>query len=109
MMTIAHFASAADTAEQVPRVEELAPDCYGFISGHDPNCGFVVGRDAVLAVDTRATPPLARDLLRAIRSVTDFEAEPARGSGSRCAARPISRPSATASRACSAAWRRYRA
>jgi glyoxylase-like metal-dependent hydrolase (beta-lactamase superfamily II) len=70
-MTTAPFASAADTAEQVPKVEELAPGCYGFISGHDPNCGFVVGRDAVLAVDTRATPLLARDLLRAIRSVTE--------------------------------------
>lgn len=34
-MTTAHFASAADTAEQVPRVEELAPGCYGFISQHD--------------------------------------------------------------------------
>ena len=71
MTATAPFASAADTAEQVPQVEELAPDCYGFISAHDPNCGFVVGRNAVLAVDTRATPLLARDLLRAIRSVTD--------------------------------------
>ena len=70
--TTAHFASAADVAEQVPTLEELAPGCYGFISGHDPNCGFVVGRDAVLVVDTRATPLLARDLLQAIRSVTQL-------------------------------------
>ncbi|MFT8246491.1 MBL fold metallo-hydrolase [Roseomonas sp. BN140053] len=67
----AHFASATDTREQIPQVEELGPGCYGFISAHDPNCGFVVGRDAVLVVDTRATPKLGRELLTAVRSVTD--------------------------------------
>ena len=65
------FASASDLQEQNARVEELAPGCYGFMSQHDPNCGFVVGADAVLVVDTRATPTLARELLAGIRSVTD--------------------------------------
>lgn len=66
----AHFASAADTAERTPLREELAPGAYGFISRHDPNCGFVVGADGVLAVDTRATPALARELAAAIAAVT---------------------------------------
>lgn len=65
------FASASDTVEQVPTLEELAPGCYGFVSRHDPNCGFVVGEDCVLVVDTRATPRLGRELRDAIRSVTD--------------------------------------
>ena len=65
------FASASDTLEQTAAVEELAPGCYGFMSRHDPNCGFVVGDDAVLVVDTRATPSLARELLAGIRQVTD--------------------------------------
>lgn len=64
------FASAADAREQTARLVELAPRAYGFVSDYDPNCGFVVGDDAVLAVDSRATPRLARDLLAAIRSVT---------------------------------------
>jgi glyoxylase-like metal-dependent hydrolase (beta-lactamase superfamily II) len=67
----AHFASAADTAEQIPQREELAPGAHGFISRHDPNCGFVVGTDGVLAVDVRATPHLARELAAAIAGVTD--------------------------------------
>lgn len=64
------FASSSDTQEQAAAVEELAPGCYGFMSRHDPNCGFVVGSDAVLVVDTRATPTLARELQAGIRSVT---------------------------------------
>ena len=65
------FASASDTQDQTAAVEELAPGCYGFMSRHDPNCGFVVGDQAVLVVDTRATPSLARELQDGIRRVTD--------------------------------------
>lgn len=65
------FASASDMQEQKAAVEELAPGCYGFMSQHDPNCGFVVGERCVLVVDTRATPSLGRELLAGIRSVTD--------------------------------------
>lgn len=70
-MTRPSFASAADDQEQTARLVELAPDVYGFVSDYDPNCGFVVGDDGVLVIDTRATPRLARQLIEAIRSVTD--------------------------------------
>ncbi|CAN7750459.1 MBL fold metallo-hydrolase [Variovorax sp. LjRoot130] len=65
------FASTADTAEQRPQVVELGSDVYGYISNSDPNCGFVVGRDCVLAVDTTATPTLARRWLAELRKITD--------------------------------------
>jgi glyoxylase-like metal-dependent hydrolase (beta-lactamase superfamily II) len=65
------FASAADTREQKPQLRELAPNVYGYISDFDPNCGFVVGDDHVVLIDTRPTPRMARDFLAAIRSVTD--------------------------------------
>ncbi|MDQ0589928.1 MBL fold metallo-hydrolase [Variovorax paradoxus] len=65
------FASTADRTDQRPQVVPLAPDVYGYISPSDPNCGFVVGRDAVLAVDTTATPAAARRWLQEIREVTD--------------------------------------
>jgi len=65
------FASASDLQEQKPQVQMLAPGVYGYISAFDPNCGFVVGDDCVVAIDTRPTPRLARDFLAAIRSVTD--------------------------------------
>lgn len=65
------FASASDLHEQKPQLVELAANVYGYISEFDPNCGFIVGDDAVLAIDTRATPKLARDWIADIRTVTD--------------------------------------
>ncbi|HSI56143.1 MAG TPA: MBL fold metallo-hydrolase [Ideonella sp.] len=70
-MNMTSFASAADEREQTARLVELAPQVYGFVSDFDPNCGFVVGEHGVLVIDTRATPRLARELIEAIRSVTD--------------------------------------
>jgi glyoxylase-like metal-dependent hydrolase (beta-lactamase superfamily II) len=65
------FASASDLREQKPRLVELASNVYGYISEFDPNCGFIVGDDSVLAIDTRATPQLAREWLADIRTITD--------------------------------------
>ena len=70
-MTRTTFASAADEDEQTARLVELAPNVYGFVSDYDPNCGFIVGDNGVLVIDTRATPRLARQLIEAIQSVTD--------------------------------------
>jgi glyoxylase-like metal-dependent hydrolase (beta-lactamase superfamily II) len=71
MNATASFASASDTRAQKPRLRELAPDVYGYISDFDPNCGFVVGEEHVVLIDTRPTPRMARDFLAAIRTVTD--------------------------------------
>lgn len=65
------FASANDTAEQVSRPVELAPGVYGYVSDYDPNCGFVIGPDGVVVIDTRATPSMARTWLEDIRRLTD--------------------------------------
>lgn len=71
MSTTVSFASASDTREQKPQVRELAPNVYGYISDFDPNCGFIVGDDHVVLIDTRPTPRMARDFLADIRKVTD--------------------------------------
>jgi glyoxylase-like metal-dependent hydrolase (beta-lactamase superfamily II) len=65
------FASASDNLEQRPQIHELARNVYGYISSHDPNCGFVVGDDHVVAIDTRPTPRMARSFLADIATVTD--------------------------------------
>ena len=65
MNTTVSFASASDTREQKPQVRELAPGVYGYISDFDPNCGFVVGDEHVVLIDTRPTPRMARDFLAA--------------------------------------------
>lgn len=65
------FASASDTREQRPRVVELAANVYGYISDFDPNAGFIVGDEHVIAIDTRPTPKMARRFLADIATVTD--------------------------------------
>jgi glyoxylase-like metal-dependent hydrolase (beta-lactamase superfamily II) len=65
------FASASDTREQRPQVRELARDVYGYISDFDPNAGFIVGDEHVVAIDTRPTPRMARQFLADIATVTD--------------------------------------
>ena len=68
MNTTVSFASASDTREQKPQLRELAPNVYGYISDFDPNCGFIVGDDHVVLIDTRPTPRMARDFLADIRT-----------------------------------------
>jgi len=56
---------------------KISKHTYAFIAtgptpveGHGANSGFVVGSNGVLVVDSRYTPALANELLKAIRSVT---------------------------------------
>ena len=58
---------------------KLTDHVYAFIAsgpeaedGLGANAGFIVGGEAVLVVDSRYTPALARELLEAIRGVTDL-------------------------------------
>lgn len=64
------FASAADDRDQTAKLIQLSEHCWAYASEYDPNCGFIVGQDSVLVIDTRATPLLARQMIDAIRSVT---------------------------------------
>ena len=57
---------------------EITEHVYAFVApgpstgeGLGANSGFVVGSDGVLVVDARQTPALGRELLEAVRSVTD--------------------------------------
>lgn len=58
---------------------KVADGVYAFIAegptaaeGLGANSGFVVGRDAVMVIDTRYTPEMAAQLYDAIRTVTDL-------------------------------------
>lgn len=66
------FASTGDTADKRSTLEELAPGVYAFTAQGDPNVGAVVGRDAILCVDARATPTAAREWLDELRGLTDL-------------------------------------
>ncbi len=65
------FASQADLAEKVVSFDRLSENAYAYTAQGDPNTGIVIGDDAVLVVDTQATPVMAEDVIRRIRAVTD--------------------------------------
>ena len=66
------FASSADLAEKTATLEELAPGVYAYTAQGDPNVGCVVGTDAVLAIEARATPVMARRWIDVIRRLTNL-------------------------------------
>jgi glyoxylase-like metal-dependent hydrolase (beta-lactamase superfamily II) len=49
----------------------LSDHAYAYTAEGDPNTGIVVGDDAVMVIDTQATPVMAQDVIRRIREVTD--------------------------------------
>jgi glyoxylase-like metal-dependent hydrolase (beta-lactamase superfamily II) len=65
------FASQADLAEKTISFDRLSDHAYAYTAEGDPNTGIVIGDAAVLVVDTQATPVMAQDVIRRIRSVTD--------------------------------------
>ena len=65
------FASQADLADKQVTFTKLSDNAYAYTAEGDPNTGVVVGDDAVMVIDTQATPVMAEDVIRHIRTVTD--------------------------------------
>jgi glyoxylase-like metal-dependent hydrolase (beta-lactamase superfamily II) len=65
------FASQADLEEKKVSFDKLSDHAYAYTAEGDPNTGIVVGDDAVMVIDTQATPVMAQDVVRHIRQVTD--------------------------------------
>ena len=65
------FASQADLEEKKITFSKLSEHAYAYTAEGDPNTGIVVGDNAVMVVDTQATPVMAADVIRRIREVTD--------------------------------------
>ncbi len=66
------FASQADLAEKPVTFSRLSDNAYAYTAEGDPNTGVVIGDDAVMVIDTQATPVMANDVIRRIREVTDL-------------------------------------
>ena len=71
-MTDKKFASQADLVEKQVSFDKLSDHAYAYTAEGDPNTGIVVGDDAVMVIDTQATPVMAQDVMRRIREVTDL-------------------------------------
>ena len=65
------FASQGDLAEKQEKFIQLAENAYCLTAEGDPNTGVIIGDDAVMVIDTRATPAMAEDVIRHVRRVTD--------------------------------------
>jgi glyoxylase-like metal-dependent hydrolase (beta-lactamase superfamily II) len=70
-MTAKAFASQADLQEKKVSFTKLSDHAYAYTAEGDPNTGIVIGDDAVMVIDTQATPVMAQDVIRRIREVTD--------------------------------------
>ena len=65
------FASQADLEEKKVSFDKLSEHAYAYTAEGDPNTGVVIGDDAVMVIDTQATPVMAQDVIRRLRAVTD--------------------------------------
>jgi glyoxylase-like metal-dependent hydrolase (beta-lactamase superfamily II) len=65
------FASHADLQDKKISFTKLSDHAWAYTAEGDPNTGIVIGDDAVMVIDTQATPVMAEDVIRRIREVTD--------------------------------------
>ena len=70
-MSTKAFASQADLQDKQVSFTKLSDHAYAYTAEGDPNTGVIVGDDAVMVIDTQATPAMAQDVIRRIREVTD--------------------------------------
>src|SRR4029079_7697355 len=70
-MTEKAFASQGDLAEKSVSFDKLSEHAYAYTAEGDPNTGVVIGDDAIMVIDTQATPVMAQAVLRHIRLVRD--------------------------------------
>ncbi len=62
------FASSADLAEKQATLEHLADGVVAYTAEGDPNVGAVIGADAILAIEARATPFMAQRWIEVLRA-----------------------------------------
>jgi glyoxylase-like metal-dependent hydrolase (beta-lactamase superfamily II) len=65
------FASQADLADKAITFARLSDNAYAYTAEGDPNSGVVIGDDGVMVIDAQATPAMAEDVIRRVRTVTD--------------------------------------
>ena len=71
MTTQKKFASQADLEVKKVSFDKLSDNAYAYTAEGDPNTGIIIGDDSVMVIDTQATPIMAQDVIRHIRTVTE--------------------------------------
>jgi glyoxylase-like metal-dependent hydrolase (beta-lactamase superfamily II) len=65
------FASQADLTDKKITFEQLSAHCWAYTAEGDPNSGVIIGDKYIMVSDATATPDMARDLIKQIRTVSD--------------------------------------
>jgi glyoxylase-like metal-dependent hydrolase (beta-lactamase superfamily II) len=65
------FASQADLDDKKTTFEQLSPHCWAYTAEGDPNSGVIIGDEFIMVSDATATPAMAQDLIKHIRTVSD--------------------------------------
>ena len=65
------FASQADLTDKKTTFERLSEHCWAYTTEGDPNSGVIIGEHCIMVSDATATPAMARDLIKKIRTVSD--------------------------------------
>jgi glyoxylase-like metal-dependent hydrolase (beta-lactamase superfamily II) len=65
------FASQADLADKKTTFEQLSKHCWAYTAEGDPNSGVIIGDQFIMVSDATATPAMAQDLIKHIRTVSD--------------------------------------
>jgi glyoxylase-like metal-dependent hydrolase (beta-lactamase superfamily II) len=66
------FASSADSVEKQATLERLADGVYAYTAQGDPNVGCIIGADAILAIEARATPLMAQRWIDVVRTLSEL-------------------------------------
>ncbi|MDZ4399118.1 MBL fold metallo-hydrolase [Hydrogenophaga sp.] len=65
------FASQADLDDKKTTFEQLSKHCWAYTAEGDPNSGVIIGEKFIMVSDATATPAMAQDLIKHIRTVSD--------------------------------------
>ncbi|MDO8904474.1 MBL fold metallo-hydrolase [Hydrogenophaga sp.] len=65
------FASQADLEDKKTTFEQLSQHCWAYTAEGDPNSGVIIGEKYIMVSDATATPAMAQDLIKQIRTVSD--------------------------------------
>jgi glyoxylase-like metal-dependent hydrolase (beta-lactamase superfamily II) len=71
-MTTKAFASQADLADKKITFKQLSQHCWAYTAEGDPNSGVIIGDRFIMVSDATATPAMALDLIKKIRTVSDL-------------------------------------
>ena len=71
-MSTKAFASQADLADKKITFTQLSQHCWAYTAEGDPNSGVIIGDRFIMVSDATATPALAQDLIKKIRTVSDL-------------------------------------